>query len=64
MDNLLWNNDIEIAFFKESLHAFASPEQLFYKLKGDYYAYIPRGFDAEGQTLQSRNSLIGKFTDK
>ncbi|HPD05683.1 MAG TPA: hypothetical protein P5130_10155 [Spirochaetota bacterium] len=43
---------------------FASPEQLFYKLKSGYFAYIPKGCDAEGQTLQSRNSLIGQFTEK
>ena len=60
----LWTNDIEIQFFKEALKNFASPEQLFYKLKAGYYAYIPNGSDAEGQTLQSRNALIGQFTEK
>ncbi len=60
----LWNNDIEIKFFKEALKNFASPEQLFYNLKDGYYAYVPKGEDAEGQTLQSRNSLIGQFTEK
>ena len=60
----LWNNDIEIKFFKEAVENFASPEQLFYNLKDGYYAYVPKGADAEGQTLQSRNSLIGHFTEK
>ena len=60
----LWNNDIEIKFFKEALKNFASPEQLFYNLQSGYYAYVPKGSDAEGQTLQSRNSLIGQFTEK
>lgn len=60
----LWNNNTEIQFFKEALKNFASPEQLFYNLQGNYYAYIPKGFDAEGQTLQSRNALIGQFTEK
>jgi len=60
----LWNNDTETLFFKEALKNFASPEQLFYKLKDGYFAYIPKGADAEGQTLQSRNSLIGQFTEK
>ncbi|MCX8055027.1 MAG: hypothetical protein N3A67_05105 [Ignavibacteria bacterium] len=60
----LWNNDIEILFFQEALKNFASPEQLFYKLKNEYFAYIPKGFDAEGKTLQSRNALIGQFTEK
>lgn len=60
----LWNNDTEIHFFDEALKNFASPEQLFYNLQSGYFAYIPKGFDAEGQTLQSRNSLIGQFTEK
>ena len=60
----LWNNDTEIQFFTEALKNFASPEQIFYKLKGGYFAYIPRGAGSEGQTLQARNSLIGQFTEK
>ncbi len=60
----LWNNDTEIQFFKEALKNFATPEQLFYKLQTGYFAYIPKGSDAEGQTLQNRNSLIGQFTEK
>lgn len=60
----LWNNEIEIQFFTEALKNFASPEQLFYKLQGGYFAYVPKSADAEGQTLQSRNSLIGQFTEK
>lgn len=61
---ILWNNDTEIQFFTEALKNFASPEQLFYNLQGGYFAYVPKGSDAEGQTLQSRNSLIGQFTEK
>jgi len=60
----LWNKNIEIQFFIEALKNFASPEQLFYTLQGGYFAYVPKGSDAEGQTLQSRNSLIGQFTEK
>jgi len=60
----LWNNDTEIQFFTEALRNFASPEQLFYKLKSGYFAYIPGGLSAENQTLQSRNALIGRFTEK
>ncbi|MEZ5026710.1 MAG: hypothetical protein R2739_09035 [Chitinophagales bacterium] len=59
-----WNTDTELQFFTESLKSFASPEQLFYKLKSGYFAYIPKVLDAEGKTLQSRNSLIGQFTEK
>lgn len=61
---ILWNNDTEIQFFTEALKNFASPEQIFYNLQGGYFAYVPKGADAEGQTLQSRNSLIGQFTEK
>lgn len=61
---ILWNNDTEIQFFKEALKNFASPEQLFYNLKDGYFAYVPKGSGVEGQTLQSRNSLIGQFTEK
>jgi hypothetical protein len=60
----LWSNDLEIQFFKDALKSFASPEKLFYNLTGGYFAYIPKGLSAEGQTLQSRNALIGQFTEK
>jgi hypothetical protein len=60
----LWENDTEIQFFTEALRNFASPEQIFYKLESGYYAYVPKNVDGEGQTLQSRNTLIGQFTEK
>lgn len=60
----LWNNQTEIQFFEEALKNFASPEQLFYNLNSEYFAYVPKNIDGEGQTLQSRNSLIGQFTEK
>src|SRR4030042_491929 len=60
----LWNTTTEIRFFVERLKNFGSPEQLFYNLKSGYFAYIPKGVSSEGQTLQSRNSLIGQFTEK
>ena len=59
-----WNKDTERKFFIEAMKNFASPEQLFYKLTDGYFAYIPKGKSAEGQTLQSRNSLIGQYTEK
>lgn len=42
----------------------ASPEQLFYRLADGYFAYVPKNKSAKGQTLQSRNSLIGQYTEK
>lgn len=59
-----WNTDIEKKFFTEAMINFASPEKLFYKLTDGYFAYIPKEKNAEGQTLQSRNSLIGQYTEK
>lgn len=59
-----WNKDIEKKFFIEAMKNFASPEQLFYKLTDGYFAFVPKGKGAEGQTLQSRNSLIGQYTEK
>jgi len=59
-----WNIDTEKRFFTEAMKNFASPEQLFYKLTDGYFAYVPKGKSAEGQTLQSRNSLIGQYTEK
>jgi hypothetical protein len=60
----LWTNQDEIDFFKKSLDGFSSVEDLFYRLNSKYYAYIPKGIKGKGATIQSRNSLIGKFTEK
>lgn len=60
----LWSKKNEIDFFQNSRN-FASPEQLFY-LSDDnrYYAYWPKSYKGSKTTLQSRNSLIGNFTEK
>ena len=59
----LWDISTEKQFFIEALSHFATPEKLFYSLKSGRFAYIPKEFDSEGQTLQSRNTLIGNFTE-
>lgn len=60
----LWNKKTEIEFFKKSAE-FATPEQLFYNTdKEEYIAYWPKGYKGEKTTLQSRNSLIGNFTER
>lgn len=60
----LWNKNVEKMFFVES-SKFASPEQLFYVTdKSSYLAYWPKGYKGKKSTLQSRNSLIGNFTEK
>lgn len=61
----LWNKNTEIRFFEESLKSFASPEKLFYETDDKkLLAYWPRGYKGKKNTLQSRNTLIGNFTEK
>jgi len=61
----LWTKQKEIEFFTESLKNFAEPEQLFYVADdGYYYAYWPKSYKGKKTTLQSRNALIGQFTEK
>lgn len=60
----LWTKEKEIEFFQDSAK-FATSEQLFYL--GDdsrYYAYWPKTYTGKKTTLQSRNALIGNFTEK
>jgi hypothetical protein len=59
----LWDIDTEKQFFIEALGRFATPERLFYSLKSGKFAYVPKDCDTEGQTLQSRNTLTGNFTE-
>jgi hypothetical protein len=59
----LWDINTEKRFFTEALGHFATPEKLFYNLKSGKFAYVPKGCDTEGQTLQSRNALIGNYTE-
>lgn len=60
----LWSKEVEQQFFNEATR-FATPEQLFYVTdSGKYLAYWPKGYDGTKSTLQSRNSLIGNFTEK
>lgn len=64
MSHKLWSISDEELFFIESLESFLTEQQLFYRLQGEYYAYVPKGMSAENQTLQSRNYFIGKYTEK
>jgi len=60
----LWKKEVEQRFFIEA-QKFATPEQLFYvSNSGKYLAYWPKNYDGKKSTLQSRNSLIGNFTEK
>ena len=60
----LWGREQEINFFTEA-RGFAAPEQLFYLSDDDrYYAYWPKSYKGSKSTLQARNALIGKYTEK
>ncbi|MGI6144386.1 MAG: hypothetical protein ACOYED_01200 [Peptococcia bacterium] len=60
----LWNKNIEQQFFNESIN-FVTSEQLFYLTNNNkYLAYWPKNYKGRKNTLQSRNSLIGKYTEK
>ncbi len=60
----LWSKEKEKEFFRES-RSFATTEQLFYLGDdGRNYAYWPKSYRGQKSTLQSRNSLIGNFTEK
>ena len=60
----LWNKQQEILFFKNSQN-FASINQLFNESEdGRYFAYWPKNNRGKRTTLQSRNSLIGKSSEK
>lgn len=59
-----WDKEQERDFFVKSLE-FAKPEQLFYFTNEEkYLAYWPKNYDGIKSTLQSRNSLIGSYTEK
>jgi len=60
----LWNEEVEQRFFNEA-QKFTTTEQLFYVSDaGKYLAYWPKSYDGKKSTLQSRNALIGNFTEK
>lgn len=68
----LWNKDVEKGFFEIHLNTKKiPPEKLFYELREDdlikYYAYYPQKLSKvikKKDTLQSRNSYIGEYTEK
>jgi hypothetical protein len=60
----LWNKKQERHFFNNSKN-FASINQLFNETEdGRYVAYWPKNYSGKKTTLQSRNSLIGKYSEK
>ena len=63
-DHKLWSREIEKKFFEENLKRI-SINNLFYKSEdGNYYAFWPKTYVGKKSTLQSRNSYVGKYTEK
>ena len=62
----LWSDIVEKQFFQHFLRKekILSSEKLFYLVNDKYLAYIPKNVSSPGYTLQSRNSLIGQWTEK
>ena len=61
----LWDIKEEKKFFKDNLKN-VSPETLFYidpEHENRYFAYWPKNYRGPRSTLQSRNSLIGTYTE-
>jgi hypothetical protein len=59
----LWDKNNDKDFFVKSLQL-TSLEKLFYKTEeGEYYAYWPNEYKGIKNTLQSRNSFIGHYTE-
>ena len=66
MQTEFWNDQVEKQFFQHFLRkkTALSPKKLFYLINDKYLAYIPKNIASTGHTLQSRNALIGQFTEK
>lgn len=60
----LWNKETEKRFFEEALVNSVESEHLFYAAGERHLAYWPKRYEGKKDTLQARNSLIGKFTEK
>ncbi|MRJ02146.1 MAG: hypothetical protein GXO19_05110 [Epsilonproteobacteria bacterium] len=59
----LWGKERERQFLLEALKH-TSPDRLFYLEGGKYRTYWSRNYRGPKGTLQSRNSLIGEFTER
>jgi hypothetical protein len=59
---ILWTEKSEEEFFTYALNIMHR-DQLFYQVNDSYYAYWPKSYKGDKTTLQSRNSIIGQFTE-
>ncbi|MDL0088243.1 hypothetical protein [Campylobacter gastrosuis] len=60
----MWDIKDEINFFQNAIMAnFATKQDIFYEIDNKFLAYIPKECKKNIPTLQSRNSLIGSYTE-
>lgn len=60
----MWTQKDEIDFFLSSIKNNIDIQNLFYKIEDNYFAYIPKENRNNIATLQSRNAIIGSWTEK
>ena len=60
----LWTKDKEVEFFTETLKSSTAKRLFNIGDDGHYYAYWPKTYSGKKSTLQSRNALIGSFTEQ
>ncbi|SLM28354.1 conserved hypothetical protein [Desulfamplus magnetovallimortis] len=60
----LWTKDKEFEFFEISSNLVTIQQLFYYGEDFRYYAYWPKSYKGGKSTLQSRNALIGNFTEK
>ncbi len=58
----LWGKDVEEKFFRQALQRF-SVDNLFYRVENRHLAYYPKNYRGQTYTIQSRNTLVGAFTE-
>ena len=59
----LWTIEEEKKFFNNFLTAGVDIAKLMYRVNGKYMAYYPKDYNGTKDTMQSRNSYIGDYTE-
>ena len=59
----MWSIQDEVNFFKKSL-SITDIDRLMYCIKEKYYAFAPKGGSIDNATIQSRNGILGSYTEK
>ena len=59
----MWTKQDEINFFRNSL-SITDIDRLMYLINQHYYAFAPIGTNINNATVQSRNGILGSYTEK